>query len=181
MSMFQFTITRLCGTTMHIHTQTHTHIYIYVHIYIYIYICVCVCVCVCLLSNTKSSDDGNNSIFGLSFLNIYVRGSLNKFPDFFVWALLLIVHTWNSSHLRSNRLRLQSTCCTVPKTSGRRLNIVTLLYWLHYSSHISYHHSQATCLPWISYATQKLMLDSCKMVEKHSEVIHTFLWHFLQV
>ena len=34
------------------------------------------------------------------------------------------------------------------------------------------------CLPWISYATQKLMLDSCKMVQKQSEAFHTFLWHF---
>ena len=50
---------------------------------------------------------------------ILVRGSLNKFPDFFVWALLLIVHTWNSSPLRSNLLRLKCTCCTVPTTSGR--------------------------------------------------------------
>ena len=49
----------------------------------------------------------------------YLRGSLNNFPDFFfVWALLLIVHTWNSSPLRSNLL-LQCTCCIVPKTSGR--------------------------------------------------------------
>ena len=32
-----------------------------------------------------------------------------------------------------------------------------------------------------SYATQKLMLDSCKMVEKQSEAFHTFLWHFSQV
>ena len=37
------------------------------------------------------------------------------------------------------------------------------------------------CLLWISYATQKLMLDSCKMVEKQSEAFHTFLWHFFQV
>ena len=36
-------------------------------------------------------------------------------------------------------------------------------------------------LPWISYATQKLMLDSCKMVEKQSEAFHTFLWYFFQV
>ena len=28
-------------------------------------------------------------------------------------------HTWNSSPLRSNLLRLQCTCCTVPTTSGR--------------------------------------------------------------
>ena len=38
--------------------------------------------------------------------------------------------------------------------------------------------SQIPCLPWISYATQKLMLDSCKVVEKQSEAFHTFPWHF---
>ena len=42
-----------------------------------------------------------------------------SFKTFFVWALLLIVHTWNSSPLRSNLLRLQCSCCTVPTTSGR--------------------------------------------------------------
>ena len=34
-------------------------------------------------------------------------------------ALLLIVHTWNSSPLRSDLFRLQCTSCTVPTTSGR--------------------------------------------------------------
>ena len=62
--------------------------------YIYIYMCVCVCVCVYEV----------HTIF---------------FQTFFVWALLLIVHTWNSSPLRSNLPRLQCTCCTVPTTSGR--------------------------------------------------------------
>ena len=38
--------------------------------------------------------------------------------------------------------------------------------------------TQTPCLPWISYATQKLMLDSCKMLQKQSEAFHTFLWHF---
>ena len=57
----------------------------------------------------------------------------------------------------------------------------TLVYWLPYSSHTSHHPSQTPCLPWISYATQKLMLDSCKMVKKQSEAFHTFLWHFFQV
>ena len=42
----------------------------------------------------------------------------------------------------------------------------------------SHHPSQTTCLPWISYPTQKLMLDSCRMVEKQSEVFHAFLWYF---
>ena len=37
---------------------------------------------------------------------------------FFVWALSLIVHTWNFSPLQSNLLWLQYTCCTVPTTSG---------------------------------------------------------------
>ena len=49
-----------------------------------------------------------------------VQGSLNKFPDFFFeLGLILIVHTWNSSPLRSNLLRLQCTCCTVLITFGR--------------------------------------------------------------
>ena len=42
-----------------------------------------------------------------------------SFQTFFVWALLLIVYTWNSSPLWSNLLRLQCTCCTIPTTSGR--------------------------------------------------------------
>ena len=49
------------------------------------------------------------------------------------------------------------------------------MYWLPYSSHTSHHPSQTPCLPWISYATQKLML------EKQSEAFHTFLWHFFQI
>ena len=50
-----------------------------------------------------------------------LRGAYDKFPDFFffVWALLLIVHSWNSCPLRSNLLWLQCTCCIVPTTSGR--------------------------------------------------------------
>ena len=51
-------------------------------------------------------------------LRIYLQGAYHKFPDFFVWALLLIEHTWNSSPLWSNLPRLQCIC-TVPTTSGR--------------------------------------------------------------
>ena len=54
----------------------------------------------------------------------------------------------------------------------------TLVYWPPYSSHTSHHPSQTPCLSWISYATQKLMLDSCKMVEKQSEAFYTFLCSF---
>ena len=67
----------------------YTYINIYTCMYIYIYI----------------------------YIYIYTRGAYDKFPDFFVWALLLIVHTWNSSPLWSNFLRLQCTC-TTPTTSG---------------------------------------------------------------
>ena len=42
------------------------------------------------------------------------------------------------------------------------------MYWLPYSSHTSHHPSQTPCLPWISYATQKIdaqfMQDSRKAV-----------------
>ena len=51
-------------------------------------------------------------------LTIYEVPSIS-FQTFFVWALLLIVHTWNSSPLPNNLLRLQCTCCTVPTTSRR--------------------------------------------------------------
>ena len=53
------------------------------------------------------------------------------------------------------------------------------MYWLPYSSHTSNPPSLTPYLSWISYVTQKLMLDSCKMFEKQSEAFHTFLWHFI--
>ena len=43
-----------------------------------------------------------------------------------IWTLLLIVHTWNSTTLRSNLLRLQCTC-TVPTNSSRPHG--SLLVW----------------------------------------------------
>ena len=56
----------------------------------------------------------------MNITQLELRGAFNKFQDFFfVWTLLLIVHTWNSSPFRSILLRLQYTCCTVPTTSGR--------------------------------------------------------------
>ena len=42
-----------------------------------------------------------------------------SFQTFFVWALLLIVHTWNSYPLQSNLLWMQCTCCTIPAASQR--------------------------------------------------------------
>ena len=52
------------------------------------------------------------------------------------------------------------------------------MYWLPYSSHTSHYPSQPFCLPWISYATQKLMFNLCKMLQKQSEAFYTFLRHF---
>ena len=43
----------------------------------------------------------------ISFVGLKVRGAYDRFADVFVWAHLLIVHTWNSSPLRSN-LNLRS-------------------------------------------------------------------------
>ena len=61
----------------------------------------------------KTFDSTEN--FSLSEYEVHTK----SFQTFFVWALLLIVHTWNSSPLRSNLLWMQCTCCTVPTTSGR--------------------------------------------------------------
>ena len=41
-----------------------------------------------------------------------------------------------------------------------------MVYWLPYSSHTSHPPSQTSWLPWISYATRKLMLNSCKIPPK---------------
>ena len=62
-------------------------------------------------------------------LCIYTR--CIRFQTFFLWPLLLIVHTWNSSPLQSNLLRLQCTCSTVPTTSGRphRSPLVWVCQW----------------------------------------------------
>ena len=68
-----------------------------------------------------------NGTYPLMFIGwVYIKmrngtyeDHLISFQPFFVWALLLIVHTWNSSRLRSNLFQLQCTCSTVPTTSGR--------------------------------------------------------------
>ena len=52
------------------------------------------------------------------YIYIYIRGSLNKFSDFFRMGTFIDSIHMNSSPLRSNLLRLQCTC-TVPTTSGK--------------------------------------------------------------
>ena len=61
-------------------------------------------------------DDDDDDIY--IYIYIYKVPSI-CFLTFFRMAILLIVHTWNSSPLRSYLLQLQCTCCTVPTTSGR--------------------------------------------------------------
>ena len=72
---------------------------------------------------SRKNQNYNYRIYIYIYIYIYIWyiyvGHKISFQTFFVWALLLILHTWNSSPLRSNDLRLQFTCCTVPKTSGR--------------------------------------------------------------
>ena len=89
----------------HTHTHTHTYIYIYsygTHTHTLIYIC--------------------HYIYEVHTIS---------FQTFFVWALLLIVHTWNSSPLRSKLLQLQCTCSTIPTTSGRPhgSSLVSVCQW----------------------------------------------------
>ena len=58
-----------------------------------------------------------------------------------------------------------------PNPNPINSGILTSLLLPHFSSSLT--HS----LPSLN-TIQKLMLDSCKMLQKQSEVFHTFLWHF---
>ena len=69
------------------------------------YVCVCGCVV--------------NYIYTYIYIYRKLRGSLNKFPDFFSMGTFIDSTHENSSPLRSNLLRLQCTSCTVPTMSGR--------------------------------------------------------------
>ena len=44
----------------------------------------------------------------------------------------------------------------------------------------SHHPPKTPCLPWISYATQKLMLDSCKMLQTQSYWMHHVCYIFIR-
>ena len=57
-----------------------------------------------------------------------IRGSLNKFPDFFHMGTFIESSHMKLKSLWSNLLRLQCTCCTVPTTSGRPQG--SLLVWV---------------------------------------------------
>ena len=95
---------------------------------------ICVCVCVCIGGSSKKFSDFYRKIiipvvscaWSFSCMWAYKETKSNEthevhtisFKIFFHMGILLIVHTWNSSPLRSNLLRLQCTSCTVPTTSG---------------------------------------------------------------
>ena len=115
--------TYIC-TYIHIHTYIHTCIYIHTHIYIYICTHIWIYIYMNIYMNKHSyiyiyiySHEHNTHTHNIhTYIYIY-RRSLKSFQTFFVWALLLIVHTWNSSPLRNNIPRLQCTC-TLTTTSG---------------------------------------------------------------
>ena len=84
------------------------HIYIFNHLYLYIYIYI-------------YNEHWYKSVYIQMYIYIYIyiyEFHAISFQTFFVWALLLIVHTWNSSPLRNNLIRLLCTFCTVQTTSG---------------------------------------------------------------
>ena len=80
---------------------------------------------------------------GIDSHSTHIRGSLNKFPDFFRMRTF-IDSTWNSSPLRSSLFRLQCTCCTVPTTSGRPHG--SPLVWVY-----QWHSSQLISSPQLSH------------------------------
>ena len=66
----------------------------------------------------------SNSVYIYTHTYIYIYIYIYEvhtisFQTFFVWALLLVVHSWNSSPFQSNLLRMQCACCTVSTISGR--------------------------------------------------------------
>ena len=123
-------------------------IYLSLSLYIYVCVCVCVFASVCVCVRERERERERESlcvavhvlitreviVYILSlfpiflclfpsptlflYLSLYIYEEIS-FQIFFVWALLLIVHTWNFSPLRINLLRLQYACSTVPTTSGR--------------------------------------------------------------
>ena len=68
-----------------------------------IYICMCVYVCIFLLLYACMYKGKQPYTYACVYMHIYEVHTIS-FPTFFVWALLLIVHAWNSSPLRSNLL-----------------------------------------------------------------------------
>ena len=58
-----------------------------------------------------------------------------------------------------------------PNPLANQLRCIDFLY----SFHTFHHPSPTPCLPWISYATQKLILDSCKMVAFFPSLKHNFI------
>ena len=124
---------------------------------------------------------------------------LDHLPAIMTTSFFLIFSEHPLDKLHANLLHVQflvNNCvyssqadiklCTYCLYRHTTVLIIKILYlanqlWLPYSSHTSHHPSETVCLPWISYATQKLMFNSCKIVEKQSEAFHMFLWNFFKV
>ena len=82
----------------------------------------------------------SHNIYIYIYIYIYINEEHTvSFQTFFVLALLLIVHTWNSSPLRSNLLRLQCTCCSVPTTSENSMEVL-LCERINDQRHSLFHH-----------------------------------------
>ena len=120
---------------------------------------------------------------------------LDYLPAAMTASFFLIFSEYTWDRLRTNLLHLQFFANNCVYSSHTDIKLVTYCLYRHTTVlikeilflagiqtslllTISHHPSQSPCLPWISYATQKMMLDSCKMVEKQSKAFDTFLWHF---
>ena len=111
------------------------------------------------------------------FKQTQIRGSLNMFPEFFVWALLnSLRHGWSYRIVHCPggnatppiwRVLASSdgiSFWTPLKPQHNNSSPKPLVSQLPYSSQTSHHPSQTLCFPWISYTTQKLMQDGRKAV-----------------
>ena len=106
---------------------------LYIYIYIYIYVCVCVCVCVCVWARAHACTRNYIPI-------IYIRGSLNKFPDFFCMC------TFIDNHRHHHVMPLARISLTLPRLFSRSLIASGRSSGLHpVSSHSCWIYNRAGC------------------------------------
>ena len=89
------------------YTHTHTHTYIYIHAYICTHIYACLYMYIYVHTFVYIYIYIYAYIYMHIYIYIHVRGSLNKFPDFFPMGTLIPFEV------------ISSGCKTLPTTSGR--------------------------------------------------------------
>ena len=82
----------------HAHAHTHEHSHANVQVNTYTYVCVSVCWKVITFYQGWYKNKSKLNFFKCHhqnlFINIYIRGAFNKFPDFFVQEFKIAVDSW---------------------------------------------------------------------------------------